>query len=224
VSWFSLAMTSQVQFDTTVKDILSEAKYRHLRNPIREFYENAKEAIGEFIYKFLVKTFSSIPNPEEISKNISTIFMIIGIAAIVAIIIIVVLKINKTLEKKGRIKEILGERIDENTTPNSFRLKAEELYKAGDYRAAIRFDFIALLFLMHEKNVVYLDETKTNKEIYDYLKKKAFGNIGAFGYLSNTFNSSWYGHKTTEEEGLKAWSSNINLLWDEVKKYEDKDK
>jgi hypothetical protein len=224
VNWFSLRIPSEIQFDNTIKDILKGVAYRHLNNPIKDLYEGVKAAIQKWLLNILVKTFSNIPNPESLSKNVSTIFMIIGIIAIVAIVIIIIVKINKTLEKRGRIKEILGERIDDNTTPKSLRLKAETLYKEGNYREAIRFDFIGLLLLMHEKNVVFLDETKTNKEIFEYLSKKSFLHIEVFGYLSNAFNSSWYGHKHSDEESLKAWSNNINVLWNEVISYEEKDK
>lgn len=222
MNWFSLLMPSQSEFDNTVQDILNDTEYKHLKNSLRDFYENTKERISEWFYDMLSKSFSGIPDPSELSGKLSTVFMIIGIVIITAIIIIIVIKVSKTLERKGRVKEILGEKIDDSATPNSLRLKASAFEKEGDYRTAIRYDFISLLLLMHEKNMVYLDETKTNGEIYEYLKKNGFIDINTFRYISDTFNSTWYGHKRSDDSIYKIWSDYIDLLWNEVISYEEK--
>jgi len=160
--------------------------------------------------------FSNMGNMTSISGTLSTVFIIIGLLAIVTIIILIVIKFSKTFEKRTRIKEILGEKIEEGTTPNSLRLKAETFAKEEDYRQAIRFDFIALLLLMHDRNILYLDETKTNEEIYNYLKKNDFSQLVLFKALINDFNANWYGHKVWNNGLYKIYKDNVSLIWNEV--------
>ena len=216
----SLVIPSKNEFDDTVHNIFKSTEYTHLKNPLKDFINKTKETLKEMLVKWFKKNLSNMDDAAAVSDRLSTIFMIIGILTIVAIIVIIIVKVNKTFERKRRVKEILGERIDDRTTPNSLKQKALSFREAGDLRQAIRYDFIALLLLMHEKNLVYLDETKTNEEIIKYLRKSSFERVDIFQQISAIFNSNWYGYKLTDEEGYKAWSHSIGLLWNEVIKYE----
>jgi hypothetical protein len=211
---------SKNQFDDTVHNVLKRTEYTHLKNPLKDFMDKAKESLKETLLKWFKKNFSNMDNAAAVSDKLSTIFMIIGILVIVTIIVVIIVKVNKTFERKRRVKEILGEKIDDRTTPSSLRQKASNFREAGDLRQAIRYDFIALLLLMHEKNLVYLDETKTNEEIFKYLRKNSFDRVDIFKRISDIFNSTWYGHRIADEDNYKAWSNSIALLWNEVIKYE----
>lgn len=216
----SLVIPSKNQFDDTVHNVLKRTEYTHLKNPLKDFMDKAKESLKETLLNWFKKNFLNMDNAAAISDSLSTIFMIIGILVIVTIIVVIIIKVNKTFERKRRVKEILGESIDDRTTPSSLRKKASSFREAGDLRQAIRYDFIALLLLMHEKNLVYLDETKTNEEIYKYLRKNSFDRVDIFKRISDIFNSTWYGHRIADEDNYKAWSNSIALLWNEVIKYE----
>jgi hypothetical protein len=136
--------------------------------------------------------------------------------------LLIIIKVNKTFDKKARVKEILGERIDGKVTPSSLRNKGLGFTKSGDFRQAIRYDFIAVLLLMHEKNLLYLDETKTGEEIYYYLTRNKFELVVIFKKLVNIFNSSWYGHKPSNQKLYDEWNSIIELIWNGVISYEEK--
>jgi hypothetical protein len=224
VNLLNIVVPTEQKFDNTVKEILQGAEYRHLKNGFRDIIDKIKETISQWLWWFLDKTFSNLPSPGSISNRVSTAFLIAGILILLAIVVVVVVKISKTLERKNRVKEILGEKIEEGTTPNSLRGKAAAFEKEGDFRLAIRFDFIALLLLMHGKNLVYLDETKTNEEIYNYLKKEDFKALSLYKYLGDNFNSSWYGHKLFNRDTYGAWNNTLNSLWNEVINHEAKAK
>ncbi len=216
----SLIVPSKNEFDNAVNNILSRAEYTHLKNPLKDFINNIKNNLKETLLKWFKKNLSTMDNAYEVSEKLSTVFMIIGLLAILSIIVIIIVKINKTFEKKRKIKEILGERIDNKTTPNSLKQRAIHFKEAGDLRQAIRYDFIALLLLMHEKNLVYLDETKTNEEIFKYLRKSSFNKAEIFKKIADIFNANWYGHKPFDDEGYEDWSNCIELLWNGVIKHE----
>lgn len=222
--FLSVIDPSKKEFDDAVSNVLKRPEYKSLNNVFTKQIENIKEYIWNLIMKLLKKVFSNIEMPSSMSGDFSTVFMIIGILAIFAVVTFISIKIYKSYERKTRIKEILGEKIDDKTTPNSLKDKALTFEKAGDFRQAIRYDFIALLLLMHEKNIVYLDETKTNEEIYKYLKNNSFTRIENLNSMINIFNSCWYGHKLCNEEIHGIWKSDLKFIWDEVIGYEEESK
>jgi hypothetical protein len=209
------------EFDKTINKILQGSEYKHLRNPITDFLDYIKDAISRFIFGLLKGTFSVV-KASSISKSLSSIFIILGILTICAIIILIFMRINKTQVKKKRVKEILGEKIDIRTTPNSLRQKASIKETEGEFRLAIRYEFIAILLLMHQLNLLYLDETQTNEEIHNYLKAKHFTYIGGIKELINIFNYIWYGHKEPDKQLYDTWKYELEGLWNGVIKYEEK--
>ncbi|MFL0248443.1 hypothetical protein [Candidatus Clostridium stratigraminis] len=216
----SLVMPSKSEFEKGVYNIVQSPSYTHLRNGASDFINKIKEGLTKWLMKLLNKIFNNVDTASAYSGELSTIFIIFGILIIAAIILVIILKINKTSERKRKVKEILGEKINENTTPNSLREKALSYYENGDVRQALRYDFISLLLLMHNNKIIYLDETKTNEEIYSFLRKNNFNMLKNFKVLIDSFNLSWYGNKEIYEESYRVWNSNMNLIWNEVVKHE----
>ncbi|EYE88944.1 hypothetical protein Q428_05175 [Fervidicella metallireducens AeB] len=212
------------EFDNTIKEILSSLEYKHLNNVFREFIDNIKDFLFQWFIKLLNKIDIKLANPMEVSKKLSIWFMIIGILIIAAIIILIAIKFNKVLNRNPKIKEILGERITNETTPESLRDKAVFFKNEGDLRKSVRYDFIALLLLMHEKNLVYLELNKTNSEIFENIKKSGFRNLNVLKNQIEMFNAVWYGNKNLSSEEYEKWTLSLNILWNGVKKYEEKNK
>ena len=211
---------SKTEFNDTVDKVLQRPEYASLRRNITNYIDRFKEWVQEALSKIFSDLFSNV----AIGSGISDILVIVALIVFTILIVYIAVRIGRTFERRKRIKEILGERIDENTTPASLKLKAAGLAQIGNIREAIRFDFIGLLLLMHERNVVYLDETKTNEEIYMYLLRKKFNLLKQMKNCINIFNQVWYGHKDGSNDLYKEWTGNAVELWNEVNTYAAKDK
>jgi hypothetical protein len=222
VKVLSIIIPSNKEFDSTINKILQGSKYKHLNNDMVDFIQNIRQGISQWIKKMISKTVSNISSLDGVSDRIANVFIIIGFLLMLTIVIIIIVKVSKTFERKARIKEILGERINDKTTPSSLRRVAASFGVKEDFRQAIRYEFIAILLLMHEKNIIYLDETKTNEEIYKYLKKNEFPMLSAFESITSEFNSSWYGHRLCDKNTYDNVADVVNLLWNEVLAYEEK--
>lgn len=220
----SLIITSKPEFQRSVDKIINSPEYSHLTSNTRGFIERIREAIARKILEFLSKNFSGIKLSSNAAEKLPDVFMIIGLLVLIVLIVLIVLKTRKALNKKRRVKEILGEKIDEATTPMTLKKKATQFREKGELRQVIRFDFISILLLLHESSILYLDETKTNEEIYKYLRRENFFKLEDMKYLMNMFNSIWYGHKICTEDMYEQWSYKIDLLWNEVIKLEEKAK
>lgn len=222
VSLFNLTIPTKPEFDEAVREVLKKPGYRHLTGGFLDFIKRMKDGIKEWLLGIIEKTFSNLENAPEISENLSVIFMIIGLLLIIAIIVFIIIRVSKTFDKRASIREILGEKIDDRATPLSLRERAQEFIQGRDFRQAIRYDFIAVLLLMHEKNILFLDETKTGGEIYGYLRKNKFEKAALFKQLVGIFNAAWYGHKPLEQSLYDEWSSTLNLIWNGVMNVEEK--
>lgn len=222
MSLFSITIPTKPVFDETIKRVLSRPGYKHLTGGLGDFIQRIKDMLSEWLGRILENAFNNLSNAPAISDRLSTIFMIIGLLIICIIIVFIIIRINKTFDKRTRVKEILGEKIDDRVTPNSLRSRGAMFIQKGDFRQAIRYDFIAILLLMHERNILYIDETKTGEEIYNYLRKNKFPKITVFKKSVNIFNSSWYGHKPSDQKLYDEWSSTIDLIWNEVIIHEEK--
>ena len=216
------SIVSKIEFDDKISEILKRPEYAHLRNSIRDFIESLKERIKNWLLDFLKNAFSDVPAAPSISEKASTIFLVAGILVIMAIIVFIAVKAGKTFERNTKVREILGERVGGRVTTASLRDKASEYGRDGDYRLAIRYGYIALLLLMHEKDILYLEDTKTNKEILQTLARNGFSMLPAFQYLAGIFNASWYGHKEYSRDSYESWNDNMNLIWNRVTVNEEK--
>lgn len=220
----SLIITSPTEFENTIQKIINRPEYAHLREDSAGLIEKFRRTLMRKIFDFMQNHFSDVNFSPEAPALISDIFMIIGIIILVVLVVFAVIKTNKVLKNRGKVQEILGERIDEEATPQSLKNKALALKEKGAYREAIRMDFISLLFLLHEHGLLYLDETKTNEEIYKYLMKENFFKLKEIKELMNIFNFIWYGNKPCSQDIYISWNLKTELLWNEVMNIEKKAK
>ena len=93
-------------------------------------------------------------------------------------------------------RTILGEKIAADASSSDLFSDAERLARDGEIRAAIRKGYIALLCDLSDKNVIALEQHKTNR---DYLRSvrarpTLYGNMRG---LTSSFERHWYGSQPT---------------------------
>ena len=95
---------------------------------------------------------------------------------------------------KQKVREVLGEMIDEDATTEDLLARAAELARSGDYRSAIRRAFVALLFELESRGKVRLDGAKTNR---DYLNEVRSDRtlVAPMTGLTSIFERVWYGEQ-----------------------------
>jgi len=96
-----------------------------------------------------------------------------------------------TAEKATR--QILGEEITEYTTTEDLLASAQMLAQQGDYRAAIRRGYIALLYELEQQGKLRLHQAKTNRDYHDAMRHEQTI-YPSFVALTRIFERIWYGH------------------------------
>lgn len=216
--------STKLQFDNALNEILDKQEYKNLKNPLYDLINKVRHYISKWILKIFMKFFSNLSNASSAADKLSEFIIILGLLFIAILIVTIYVKINKKMVRSKKIIKILGEEFDDKTTPYILRNKAASFEKEGELRQAIRYDFIAILLLMHNKKLIYLDEKKSNEENYMLLYKNNFLLLSSFRNLIDIFNSSWYGHKICNKEIYEMWKINMNDLWNGVTGGETKNK
>ncbi|MFW6386579.1 MAG: hypothetical protein ACOCZM_01270 [Bacillota bacterium] len=148
------------------------------------------------------------------------IYIFLGAILFIIIVGLVFAFITRNFRREGRVKEILGEKIEEDATSVSYREKARTFREEGRYRQAVRCEFISLLLFMEEKNIIYHNENRTNREILQTLRQKSFSGMRAFRELMVMFNYTWYGNRSCTMEMYEHWREEIEVVRGEVVNYE----
>jgi hypothetical protein len=93
-------------------------------------------------------------------------------------------------------RTILGERIAAEESSADLFGEAERLARDGEIRAAIRKGYIALLCDLSDKNVISLEQHKTNRDYLRDLRKRPplYGSVSG---LTSSFERHWYGFQPT---------------------------
>lgn len=106
----------------------------------------------------------------------------------------------KTLKLKRKARVVLGERLEADQTAADLLDDAERLARAGDLRGAIRKAYIALLCELGDRNVIRLEQHKTNRDYLQAVRRDAPPPLYT-EMLPLTFNFElhWYGFQEASE-------------------------
>jgi hypothetical protein len=103
-------------------------------------------------------------------------------------------------EEESDAREVLGEEIADDATATDLLSDATELARRGEYRAAIRRAYIALLVEMEQRGKLRLHKSKTNRDYLNALRPDR-DLFPPFSALTGTFEQIWYGEgRATESE------------------------
>ena len=208
------AISSNLAAGETPADALSKDEYKRKMAEILARAEYQKPAPKEgsgvtaMIERFFDWLRSLFPNagpatstPYDFS-SLAKVLQIVLFAAILGLLGFVLYKFAPLLfpsaRRASRVKKshrtILGERIPAGESSADLFSEAERLARIGEIRAAIRKGYIALLCELSDKNVISLEQHKTNRDyLRDVRSRQAL--YGSVRGLTNSFERHWYGEK-----------------------------
>lgn len=210
------------EFNEAVRQVLKRPEYRYLNRNYIDMAERIRNIITERIKAWLEKFFNAGDKLNSSAFGISNGIVIIGAILLIMLVIIFFLSMKKIVGKNKKVKKIYGEEINTATTAEGLRDKARGYRNHENYREAIRIGFISLLLKMSEKDLLYLDETKTNSEMTEILKNNGFEYTGLFQNITHLFNEVWFGHKRVHEDEYNLWERKMDELWSGVLCIENK--
>lgn len=208
-----MQMPSIDTFNSVIDKLLQTLKYIKFNKWVLNQIYNFLKWLWELI-KYLFMRSST--GKAGIGGTKIVLVSIVAFVVVVTLLLIVWMIIRS--KRKRKVKSILGEKIDKNSTVGSFIDRSKELEDKGAYREAIRLRFIAVLFYLHENHYLYHDNTMTGQEMINRLKADRFIAVNAFSVITGLFNYIWYGMKEIDKTKYEDWRDNENIFWQEVRK------
>jgi hypothetical protein len=186
-------------------EILSRPEYRpqhEEESSIRGWARKLKKLITDL----LNKTFgSAAPRPVASNQGEGAAFfrMIILVATIISLVIGIYRLSRfrfrrKKAEEESEIREVLGEEIAADATAADLLSAARELAQKGEFRAAIRRTYIAMLFEYEQRGKLNLHRAKTNRDYLNALRPET-AIFPSFSSMTGDFERVWYGQQRATE-------------------------
>lgn len=165
---------------------------------IKEIRRRIQELLLELL-RLIWRIYGSGSEPSPLLK----------ISIIVALVIVAFLSARflfklKPSRRPKMKRTILGEEIEAEATPQSLADEALSAASSGDFRAAIRKLYIALLYELSELRLIELAPDATNWEYFRRVSR--FEKLRSpMRYLTERFDHFWYGMFPSSEEDFSAY-------------------
>jgi hypothetical protein len=184
--------------------ILAQAEYQQdqkQESGIKQWLGKIWRKLWAWLMRLFGGRTSAQARPGQFTLNLVRLVILI---ALLFLFLFAFFKLFGRLRRRARpaaepgTREILGEQIEEETTTEDLLAQARALAKQGDYRAAIRRAYIALLYELEQRGKLRLHRSKTNRDYLEDLRGEQTL-YPSFVALTRIFERIWYGHTSATE-------------------------
>lgn len=187
-------------YDKAVDSALRNLKYSDFFDKKDQLINNVKEAILNFFMGLLKKL--RLPDIKFRGEPLAYSTTLLVIAAVVVLIILLavaIILVRRNAKRKRRLppgmNEIFQMLDDKRLSANDLMNQSDGLARQEEYREAVRYRYIALLWLMNERQLLNIRQSQTNNQIIEDLNRKRPDLLPDFRYIVDLFNFSWFGMK-----------------------------
>ena len=191
-----------------IEEILNRREYKLYESTEPNFFQKLWMKLKEWIIEQIEKLFPSVEQTEGLADMI----MMLVIFALVAALLILSIYFTRKYGRKKKSKQHPPlQHLHEMEWTSDMHL--EEVKKCelrGDYSAATRHLFLAILLLFHEKDYLEAKIWKTNWEYYEDLRKENKQWAEQFQNIAFAFDDVTYGYKEMEVDEYKKLQAITN--------------
>tara|TARA_R110002049_G_scaffold309272_1_gene519815 strand:+ start:13771 stop:14499 length:729 start_codon:yes stop_codon:yes gene_type:complete len=207
----------QNQFDNDFKERYSSRKYNYEGREIIGHTPSGHGKIAD--YKNEKARSKEKNNEDALSMNLGFLDWFFVLALIVAVSYLAYVLLNEggsgLFSKRQHQKlhehgDITAENI-ESTDIQSLINAAEN---TNDYRLAIRYYYLLVLKTLSLKNLIKIEEDKTNADYLEELSAQPF--LKKFSYISYIYNYTWYGEFDVNTEQYHTAKTDFTKLLNSI--------
>jgi hypothetical protein len=130
----------------------------------------------------------------------------VGLLALAAILAYIIVKVRRGTTRDARART--DDDPEANLTAAAAREQAATLASGGDYRAAVRFMYLAALLRLDERGLLRYDRALTNREYLDRLGDNA-ALRAQLAPVVETFDRVWYGYAPLDAPGFEQYRRTV---------------
>ncbi|WP_374465559.1 DUF4129 domain-containing protein [Chryseobacterium sp.] len=173
--------------------------------PRESFFQKLMRKINQIIQGIFGET--AMTKSAEFTTVLIRLFAIILVGFLLYFIIKYIMGKdgNFIFGKKNKKLDINVQELHENIHEINFPESIAQFELSGDYRSAIRYQFLFILKKLSDKKLISWNPEKTNKDYSAELKTPHLKND--FSNLSYIFDYVWYGEFNIEEENYQKFKN-----------------
>ncbi len=185
-----------------LREVLSDPRFRP--SPAGSWLDQQLGKLGRWIAEQLRKILPggiSVP----VSNAALSLPQVVVIVAAVLLVAVVIAFVTRGYSRAARDRKLSDqEALERTATPAEMIAAAAEHARKGDYRMAVRAQFVALLLTLHERGEIRYNRSLTNRE---HLRNIGRGTPlrAALEPVVSTFDDVWYGNVPIGREGYEAY-------------------
>lgn len=164
-----------------------------------------QERVGKAVLDFLRRIFGGLSLGRAGAEALSTAQVVVLVASL-ALVAAVVVFIIRTGRRHAKLSETAASGLAPPETSASLFVLAERYAQAGDYRQAVRANFVGLLMYLHEHGRLRYDRSLTNRE---HLSRIGRGTplAGTLAPVVRVFDDVWYGNRKIDAHEYAAYEA-----------------
>lgn len=178
--------------------------------PRESFFEKLQRKIMQLIQSIFGET--SLETSSQVTKVIIRLFAIILVGFLLYFIVKFLINNNglSFFGKRNKKIEIYEEELQENIHEINFPQSIARFENDGDYRSAVRYQFLFVLKKLSDKKLILWNPEKTNKDYVAELKAAHLKND--FHNLSYVFDYVWYGEFSIDEQSYQKFKNQFQAF------------
>lgn len=176
--------------------------------PRESFFEKLQRKIAQLLRSIFGDT--SLETSSQITSVVIRLFAILVAGFLLYFIIKFLINTKGSLffGKKNKKIEINEEELHENIHEINFPQSIAKFENNGDYRSAVRYQFLFILKKLSDKKLILWNPEKTNKDYVSELKAAHLKN--EFYNLSYIFDYVWYGEFSIDEQSYGKFKNQFH--------------
>lgn len=176
--------------------------------PRESFFEKLQRKIAQLLRSIFGDT--SLETSSQITSVVIRLFAILVAGFLLYFIIKFLINTKGSLffGKKNKKIEINEEELHENIHEINFPQSIAKFENNGDYRSAVRYQFLFILKKLSDKKLILWNPEKTNKDYVAELKAAHLKN--EFYNLSYIFDYVWYGEFSIDEQSYGKFKNQFH--------------
>jgi hypothetical protein len=190
-----------------LREILSRPDYQprdesRVGGLIKRAWKSVSDFLSE-LYQAFVRLLAKLLGTSSDGGWFSQVVIVLTLIGALVGLVWVAMRI-RPVRRRAKKRTVLGEEVEEGTSPHDFAEAAMAAARSGDFRTGMRKLYLSLLYELAERNLIEIEENATNHE---YLAKVVHitSLVPAMRYLTDRFDNFWYGMMPSTEADFSAY-------------------
>lgn len=201
-------------FDDAMREVLSQSRYDRLTGRALDLKQIVSDALMRILEFILKRLRFNLPDMGGFRTDIYVyVFIAVGV-----LLLVVITGITLRLLARRRkaavhdLSDLFEELAQKQYTVDELLRLSQAREKVENLREAVRFRYIAVLVGLNERQVIFIEKSKTNAVLLAELNAAEPALAPVFSDVVDTFHHAWFGYKPVAAERYTEFLKNTDDL------------